>query len=429
MVPTYLKKRGKRFHFQKRIPEEFRERIAKDFIQLSLKTDKESVAAQRAQNLNVILEEFWDELAISDLQRDGDLALEKILKTSVQRRFQHGSTKGMITESSLAEALTRINLAYHTDARVEKILKIPDVSGDHRFSKARDDFLSFEEGNLRDYSVDQIRKWKNPRLKASKNFIQLLGDKSVRDISRQDILDFRLWWLDRIRNNDLTANSANKEFSIIKKILKHANNNHAFGLPINDFFAEIRLKESEKNTRRPFSNDFIQDTLLRLHDTGLNEEARLLIFAMADTGARIGELVGLDGEDILLDHDVPHIKIRPNAIRALKTRQSERDIPLVGASLFAFKSLQGPFKRYLGKATLVSSTINKFFRENDILPSQNHSLYSLRHSFEDRLTAVEIPEKIQANLMGHKYSRVRYGDGPSLEQKRSWLERIAFRVE
>lgn len=428
-MPTYLKKRGARFHFQKRVPEEFRERIARDFIQLSLKTDKENVAAQRAQSLNLLLDEFWDELAIPDVTQDDDMALEKTLKTAVQSRFQYSSTKDLIARSSLAEALTRINLAYGADSGVEKILKVPDVSRDHLFSKARDDFLSFEEGNLRGYSDDQIRKWKNPRLKASKNFIHRIGDKSVPDISRQDILDFRLWWLDRIKNDDLTANSANKEFTIIKKILKHANNNHAFDLPINDFFAEIRLKESEKNIRHPFSDDFIQNTLLRLDDTGLNAEARLLIFAMADTGARIGELVGLDKDDIFLDHDVPHIKIRPNAIRALKTPQSERDIPLVGASLFAFQSLQGPFKRYQGKATLVSSTINKYFRENNILPSPNHSLYSLRHSFDDRLTAAEIPEKIQAVLMGHKYVRPRYGHGPSLEQKRSWLKRIAFRVE
>lgn len=126
---------------------------------------------------------------------------------------------------------------------------------------------------------------------------------------------------------------------------------------------------------------------------------------MADTGTRISELVGLEEKDIVLNHEIPHIKIRPNATRNLKTPKSERDIPLVGSSIYGFKKLDGTFKRYFGKPDLISSTINKYCRENNILPSQNHSLYSLRHSFEDRLTAVEPPDKVQAALMGHKYSR------------------------
>ena len=155
-----------------------------------------------------------------------------------------------------------------------------------------------------------------------------------------------------------------------------------------------------------------------------------MIYAMIDTGARISELTGLDEKngDIILHEDIPYIRIRNNSIRKLKTAQSERDLPLVGASLVAFQRLGGGFKRYLGKRELVSTTINKYFREKGLQPSENHSLYSLRHSFEDRLTAVEPPEKVQAILMGHKYIRERYGLGPSLEQKRFWLNKIAIKI-
>ena len=90
--------------------------------------------------------------------------------------------------------------------------------------------------------------------------------------------------------------------------------------------------------------------------------------------------------------------------------------------------MDGTFNRYFGKPDLISGTINKYCRDNNILPSQNHSLYSLRHSFEDRLTAVEPPDKVQAALMGHKYSRPRYGLGPTLSQKKAWLDRIDFKV-
>jgi len=158
----------------------------------------------------------------------------------------------------------------------------------------------------------------------------------------------------------------------------------------------------------------------------MNDECQLFIYAMADTGARVAELTGLEEGDIRLFDEVPHIKIRKNAIRSLKTSQSERDIPLVGASLIAFKELPLGFVRYRGKSDLISATINKYLRENNYQPSTRHSLYSLRHSFEDRLTAVEPPDKVQAALMGHKYVRPKYGHGPSLEQKKLWLDKIAL---
>lgn len=71
--------------------------------------------------------------------------------------------------------------------------------------------------------------------------------------------------------------------------------------------------------------------------------------------------------------------------------------------------------------------MNKVMGNNNLLPTPDHSLYSLRHTFEDRLTAVEAPGKVIASLMGHKWIRPKYGSGPSLEQKRDWLQKIAFK--
>lgn len=68
-------------------------------------------------------------------------------------------------------------------------------------------------------------------------------------------------------------------------------------------------------------------------------------------------------------------------------------------------------------------------REHDVFPSQEHSLYSLRHSFQDRLILAEAPERIQADLMGHAISRPRYGDGAGLAQKAEWMEKISIEGE
>ncbi len=60
-----------------------------------------------------------------------------------------------------------------------------------------------------------------------------------------------------------------------------------------------------------------------------------MIALISDTGIRMAEAVGIMAEDVVLDNKTPHIIIRPNAKRRLKTKQSERTIPLVGSSLWA----------------------------------------------------------------------------------------------
>ena len=152
---------------------------------------------------------------------------------------------------------------------------------------------------------------------------------------------------------------------------------------------------------------------------------------MADSGARISELTGLDATagEISLHGDIPFINIRPNKTRELKTPQSERVIPLVGSSLFAFQLMPNGFTNYATRPDGISNDIGKWFRDNNLLPTSKHTLYSLRHCFQDRLTAVEAPDKIQAELMGHKFYRPKYGAGSSLEQKHKWLNQMAFKID
>lgn len=395
---------------------------------VSLDTDSRSVALHRAHSFNLTLEAFWTSLSLGNAD-NAEIKFAKAVQLAKACGFRYLSKEKIVNESSLSDFVNRINIADAIDNNEIKeamigALEKPIVS----LKQAKEKYFTFEIGNHKGKSEYQIKKWQNPRNKAVRNFLSVVGDKSINKITRDDILSFREWWVKKIQKKGMAENSANKEFGFINRIIRHANDTYLLGIPVDSLFRGIRLKEIEKVTRHPFSNSFICETLLNPYKIGLNIEARMLIYAMVDTGARISELTGLDDEngDIILAAEIPYIRIRPNRIRNLKTTQSERDIPLVGASLLAFQTLEGSFKKYLGKADLISSTINKYFRDNDILPSDNHSLYSLRHSFEDRLTAVEPPDKLQAALMGHKYSRPRYGLGPSLEQKRSWLDKIAF---
>jgi integrase len=56
-----------------------------------------------------------------------------------------------------------------------------------------------------------------------------------------------------------------------------------------------------------------------------------------NTGMRISEpsLARLD--DLVLEHDIPHLWVRANALTDRKTKTSIRAVPLVGVSLVASK--------------------------------------------------------------------------------------------
>ena len=55
---------------------------------------------------------------------------------------------------------------------------------------------------------------------------------------------------------------------------------------------------------------------------------------------RLSEATGLHIDDIKLDCEIPHIDLKPHAWRTLKTKGSQRQIPLVGASLWAVRRVQ-----------------------------------------------------------------------------------------
>ena len=62
---------------------------------------------------------------------------------------------------------------------------------------------------------------------------------------------------------------------------------------------------------------------------------RWLVALISDTGMRLAEAAGLHTDDLHLDDAVPYVEIRPHPWRSLKTKGSQRRVPLVGASLWA----------------------------------------------------------------------------------------------
>ena len=149
---------------------------------------------------------------------------------------------------------------------------------------------------------------------------------------------------------------------------------------------------------------------------------------------RLGEAIGLLKQDIVLDGDVPYIDLKPHPWRRLKTSGSERQIPLVGSSLWAARCVldqqsDNPFAfpRYCNRehhnTHSASAALNKWLKGH---APKERVIHSLRHSIRDRLRAVECPSDIIDRIGGWITPGVGqgYGSGYPIAVLHRWMEKI-----
>ncbi|MGH1404365.1 MAG: DUF6538 domain-containing protein [Alphaproteobacteria bacterium] len=425
-MSTYCFKRGNYYYYRRRVPDYVSDLDRREEILLSMRTKDEREGIRRAAIHNDFIEEYWRKLIAGGDDIDPQAEYRLAVKRAKAMGFIYKSATD-ISLSPLAEIIDRTVILedkLYDEEIVSTVcgtVKEPDIL----LNECIDKYWPLCSHKLVNKSEDQVRKWKNPRALAVKTLLNVIGNKPIYELTRSDIIKYRQWWLGRISNGDAVSSTANKNLIYLKEVLKEVALSCEIKLDIESLFVDLKLKQST-NSRPSFEAEYVQEAFLKGSELcGLNKEARMLIYAMCDTGARISELIGLRAEDIDLKGEIPHIWIRPYEKHALKTPQSERKIPLVGVSLYAFKELGSGFIHYTNPDT-ASSTVNKYLRENDLKPTSRHQLYSLRHTFKDRLRDVSAPEEIIDELMGHKKSGPKYGRGHLLEKKYEWLKKIAF---
>lgn len=61
-----------------------------------------------------------------------------------------------------------------------------------------------------------------------------------------------------------------------------------------------------------------------------------------------------------------------------------------------------------------------------LIETPAHSLYGLRHSFEDRMIAARVDERVRRDLFGHAYNRERYGKEADLKHLHEVVTSVAL---
>ncbi|MDH7911355.1 tyrosine-type recombinase/integrase [Winogradskyella sp. SYSU M77433] len=423
----YLLNRNGWYFYDRRVPKCFSMYDDRGRVRVALRTQCKRTAFRKVVAENDNIENYWKTLS-KKKEKHCPVKFKQLMETSKQLGFGYRPVEE-ISELNLIELLERIfAIKKHIDNEiiVKALLgKETHTQSNVLLSQALERFWKYSKPTLMNKNPDQQRKWKNPRIKAVNNFIQQVNDKPIDEITNLDLVKFRDWWLKRMKTDGIKADTVNKDFTHLKGVLEIVATHEQINLDVDKIFKKIHIKETDRQTRKSYPTKFIRNKILNPKTLkGLDKEAQNILFVCANTGARPIEIVNLTEDDIFLDEEIPYIHIRPRLGYSLKTKESERKLPLVGLALKAFKEHPQGFCKYLSKSDKLTSTINKWLSKNNLRPTLKHSLYSLRHSFQDRLTALEIPDRIQCQLMGHKFKRPKYGDGASLEH----LREIIFKI-
>jgi integrase len=420
-------RRAKTFHLRKSVPRRYASIEPRKVVWISLHTDSESIARQKAPAAWSHMVEAWEARLAGDSD-DAERRFEAARELAQVRGYRY-MTADRVAKLPREEFLERVRAVVKPDGEPDRIEAAAVLGGAKEpaitVERALELFWTLAKERTIGKSEDQLRRWKNPRIKAIGNFVRIVGNKDIAAITADDMLDFREWWIDRLASEGLAPNSANKDLIHVANTLKTVNQMKRLGLALPLGNLSFKDGKKHKRVRPPFSVEWIKTKLLAPGALdGLNTEARCIVLGMVNTGYRPSEAAGLMPEHIRLDHDIPHIAFEPVG-RQLKNDQSRRVIPLTGISLEAFRACPKGFPTYRFKDK-VSDTVNKFLRENGLLETPDHVLYSLRHAFEDRMLAAGIDERIRRDIFGHRLDRERYGAGATLQHKRDILQAIAF---
>ncbi|MDB0016532.1 tyrosine-type recombinase/integrase [Alphaproteobacteria bacterium] len=256
---------------------------------------------------------------------------------------------------------------------------------------------------------------------------KLLGDRPTSSYSSNEAAQFRDWCI----GQGMGIKTVKRVFASIRAIINLAISEEGFDCS-NAFAKTYSPDDDNAQSRPPISAEDLKKVQSLCKD--IDDEMRWLVALISDTGMRLGEVAGLLKEDIKVNEPVPHIDLKPHPWRTLKTKGSQRLIPLTKEALWASMRLIEAyndsifaFPRYCSetgcKANSASGGLNKWLHQ--YVPD-NCVIHSFRHSLRDRLRAVECPSDIVDAIGGWKTNGVGhgYGNGYPLGVLGRWLDKI-----
>ena len=349
----YVELRKNTYYFRRRIPDDVRhmypDKRTIDFV--SLKTKDPKIAAQRAHQRAAEQDAYWRAIRAgqphtSKETRDSALAL---LKSYNLKPSQHAEYEryGLDPDDFLDE------LRHRSGSGTGEI----DVNGLQEYEKLAAD-LFYGEKVMPFFSdavelYEQLQgkksseKSKANRRKVMSELFAVAGDLPIDQSKRQHANDL----VKRLVSKGNKTTTIKRKLNYLAPVMATAL--REYEIDKKNVFHQLNIPDfgSDTTERQPYSHaelEQLKELYLKYDD-----DIRWAAAMLHDTGARVAEVIGLRCEDIVLDCKIPYIRLVPHDRRGMKTRHSERDIPLVGTALWAARRAkanakgQYVFERYL----------------------------------------------------------------------------------
>jgi integrase len=387
---AFLLQRNDIFYFVRRIPDQLQHHYRTGRICFSLKTKSKNIALLRSRELASRLETYWFHLRMRE-----DAVFGRFLNQPIF--------------TPLAENAVKLDKAVGQSK--DAALKFSEARKLYLRLKGQNRTPNFYRATERDCNI----------------LINLCGDKPISEYLRTDATALR----DHLLSENMAGQSIVRILSTIKAILNFAATES--GIPNNSSFTGLYIDRSLGRTdRQPISLENIR--ILQEKCFRMNDERRWLVALVSDTGIRLAEGVGLRKSDFQIMDGIPVVVIKTHPWRRLKTKSSERIIPLVGWSLWARDQIlrsenRSDFafpcynKTKLSNSNSASAALNKWLETQ--VPGCG-TIHGFRHSGRDRLRAVECPSDIVDQIGGWTSSGVghSYGQGYPLAVLHKWMLKI-----
>ena len=264
-----------------------------------------------------------------------------------------------------------------------------------------------------------------------KGFVDMMGDHDCLTLTRKMIKDYRVMLIERVKAGDFKSHAANEYLQILRiawRVVIDHDYDH-LGLP--DPFEKVNgINMDDAKKREQFTTDEVLAIRELLDDSGVNPELRAIMLIAQNTGCSADELVFVTPDDIVLEHEIPHIKLRPNIHRAsLKNKFRIRDVPLVGVAFDEARKFPNGFPTYCTPdgPTSVSAESREIVKK--VAPTK--SMYCYRHWLGTLLRNSDCKDQYQDAILGHRTKGMTgyYGGAVSLENRKRALEAVLVIVE
>lgn len=354
----------------------------------------------------------------------------RIVQSLRTRSASIARTRSLIEAARLDEYWSHLRLT-NADMLGKHLLLNPTDRAVPSYDDVQDDGPTLREALAMYLSLKGVDKGKTFHAAATRScgyLIDVCGEKVLSEYTRADAITFR----NDLMGRNLTGSTITRIFGSLRAVINFASSES--GVQMQNPFSGIYLdRKAGVSERKPIPADVI--TGIQHQCKAVDDEMRWLILLISDTGMRLAEAAGLLVEDIVLDANVPYLRIKPHPWRRLKTVSSERDVPLVNGSLWAANRILKnvstastfAFPRYnkteLTNSNSASAALNKWMKPH--LPD-GCTIHSMRHAMRDRLRAMECPADVVDQIGGWATQGVGhgYGTGYPLEVLNRWIAKL-----